>query len=383
MTKLNLFNIRYLLYCTIGILSYVSCVEPINLVISSSESILVVDGAISDTEGDQVISIIRSLPSSRNASYSGETGAEVYILENGQNKIICTEKEKGKYYLPTGFKTLVGNTYQLKFKTKPGLSYESEIETMRFTPPITKIYSVLEPKGIDDGNIKTPGHYIYIDTKDGITKGDNYLWTFKLTEQQSYCISCYGGIFLTSPLPAGRCSSVAAFIADGITSDYSCSGNCWDFIFSNEINVMSDVYSNGNEIKGRLVGKIPIYQSQGALLEVFQQNVSPSAFRYLKLLASQSQNSGTLVDSPPAALVGNIVNENDKFESVGGFFMVGNSKSIKYWLDRKDAKNYEATGLFGRPINAEPPSPDGSRPPFAPCIKSKNRTPTKPVGWPL
>jgi hypothetical protein len=145
---------------------------------------------------------------------------------------------------------------------------------------------------------------------------------------------------------------------------------------------MSDVYSNGNEIKNRLIGKIPYFQTNGFLIEVTQQNVSPSAFRYLKILASQSQTNGTLADAPPAALIGNITNINDKYESVGGYFRVGNAKTKRLWVNRTDAIGFTPLGFYnGRLVSTEPASPDGSRPPMASCVKSETRTPVMPEGW--
>jgi hypothetical protein len=56
------------------------------------------------------------------------------------------------------------------------------------------------------------------------------------------------------------------------------------------------------------------------LIEIKQQSVSPSAYQYLKLLAEQVQNNGSLVDTPPAALIANIKNILNPKEIIAGFF---------------------------------------------------------------
>lgn len=119
------------------------------------------------------------------------------------------------------------------------------------------------------------------------------------------------------------------------------------------------------------------------MIEIKQQNVSPASFQYLKTLANQSQNNGTLADSPPAALIGNLKNIKNSSETVGGYFMVGDAVIKNIWIDRTDTKGSKPVYLIGRPAIYEPASPDGSRPPLAPCIKTYTRTPLKPEGWPL
>jgi hypothetical protein len=359
-------------------LIYLSCVEPINISIQTDKIILVVDGNINDTDINQKIVLKKTIPSNNYAAFVAEKEAKVTILENNNKSILTTESDPGVYNLPQNFKAIIGNTYQLKITLKSGVLYQSEVETMRKTPEIKKVYSTFDKKGITRGINKLPGHNLYLDFQDLPEKGDNYFWSFKHYERQQYCKTCEESLFFRDNKPEGRCISQPNLV--GITYDYLCETDCWDIFYNEDINVMSDIYSNGNEIKGRLVAKIPFYQRKGCVIEITQQNVSQNYFRYLKLLANQSQNNGTLVDSPPAALIGNIANVADKFESVGGYFSVGSSKSFKFWLERQDVIDIQEIGLLGRMPNLEV-STLPNRPPSAVCIKSQFRTPLKPEGW--
>jgi hypothetical protein len=360
----------------------IACVEPINLKISTNVSILSIDGTIDDSDREQYISIKKSLPSSGNVTYAPEKLAKVSIKENGNKVYDCVEKAPGLYYLPIGFKTIVGNTYVLNITLSDGKTYKSEEEKMRSTPEISLLSVKFEPEGITRGNTKLPAHAIYLDSKDSPETGDYYLWSWKLFEKQNYCKTCEGSYYVTYPAPQGKCIETAALREAETIYDYACDGNCWDIFKSQDINIMSDVYSNGNEIKNRLIGKIPYFQTNGFLIEVTQQNVSPSAFRYLKILASQSQTNGTLADAPPAALIGNITNINDKYESVGGYFRVGNAKTKRLWVNRTDAIGLTPLGFYGgRLVNPEPAGDDPNRPPRANCVKSETRTPVMPEGW--
>ena len=369
------------LLCAVGFI--ISCVEPFDLKVKTYSNILIVDGSIDDADRDQFITVksfIQSL--SGNISYQAETNAKVTIIEDEKNKIDCFEKPNGIYYLPIGFKTKVGSIYQLRISLKNGNEYISTKERMKTTPEIVSSLVKFDPKGIVSGDKKTPAHLIYISTKDLNTPGDYYVWRWKLYEKQQYCITCFGGIYITSPPPLGKCQTVASLVQQNIEYDYNCNSDCWEIKYSDDINAMSDIYSNGNEISNRMVAKVPFYERSGFLIEITQQNVSPAAFNYLKILGSQAQNNGTLVDSPPAPLIGNISNINDSKESVGGFFMVGNSKTKKIWVDRKDVGDSQPIRLLGRNAVSEPAS-TSDRPPFAPCLKSNTRTPLKPEAWPL
>jgi hypothetical protein len=224
------------------------------------------------------------------------------------------------------------------------------------------------------------GHEIYLNTRDNPSKGDFYVWTYRLFEKQSVCKSCYNSIYIPFPTPQGRCLDDPS-LRNNIY-DYSCSTECWEIFESKQLNIMSDAYSSGSEIKNRLIAKVPLNTTAGFLIEVSQKNIDANAFRYIKILIEQNQTNGSLADSPPAALVGNIKSLTDLKEEVGGYFMVGNTSTYKLWVPRNEVERYNPIGLLGgRQVNYEPSTL--TRPPLANCIKSRTRTPLKPEGWPI
>ncbi|MFN3490398.1 MAG: DUF4249 family protein, partial [Emticicia sp.] len=246
---------------------------------------------------------------------------------------------------------------------------------------IIDVHDEFVVKGIEKStNIFDPANYIYLDTQDPAQDKNNYLWTWKLWERQNVCATCYNGRYFLTPIPA-RCREERAFA--GQTFDYFCPGDCWDILTNKDLNVFTDIYSNGQPIANRLIAKVPYYNVRGALIEIKQQSISPAAYRYLKLLADQVQNNGSLVDTPPAALVGNIKNVNNPSESIAGFFMVTSVRTVRYWIDRKAAegKNINPIGLLDHPLSPEPMGNDLTRPPFAQCVSSLSRTPSRPNGW--
>jgi hypothetical protein len=357
-----------------------SCVEPFNLNIASVLRILTVDATITDTSDEQTITLTESVNSNGSAYSLPLLKATVNIIVNGSETTALTEKGNGVYALPTTFKMKAGNSYKLIFSKADGTKYESSVDKLTTVPEIIGVHDEFKVDGIEKGNFFDPANYIYLDTQDPVNDKNNYLWSWKLWERQSVCATCYNGRYFLTPLPA-RCREERAFASQMF--DYFCPGDCWDILSNKDLNVFSDIYSNGQPINNRLIAKIPYYNVKGALIEIKQQSISPDAYRYFKLLADQVQNNGSLVDTPPAALIGNIKNIAKPDEPIAGFFMVTSVRTVKYWIDRKGAegKKLNPVGLLDHPLTPEPMGNDLTRPPFAQCILSQTRTPSKPNGW--
>lgn len=364
----------------------ISCVEPVEFIAGNQKSILIVDGVVSDRDIQQSIFLRRAYVSSNTNVFRAVDGATVEVVENGTTVHKCQEKTGGEYFLPANFRGRIGSNYQLKIKLSTGEAYESEPDSIRPVPAIDSIYSKYMPSGVDWKGIKVDGEYIYLDTRDFPDSEDYFSWSWKLSERQDYCMTCNGGMYHTEAPYNGICVNYPQLQRQGIIYDYFCEANCWEMYYSNQTNVMSDQYSAGQKILARDIAHIPHFQRNGAVLEVYQQSISPAAYRFFKLLAEQTQKTGTLIDTPPAPLIGNVRSVSDPYESVGGYFLVSGYHVRQFWLDRKEAnsKNARAIGLFeGRMANLEPqnPNPPPVRPPAAPCIASRTRTPNRPVGW--
>ena len=370
-----------LLLAAVGLVVF-ACVEPYDLNFGSQKEILFIEADINDYDSLQYVIIKKNIPEPNNIVYRDIQNAKVQLIEGKTTFYECNYVSEGKYQLPKGFKTKTNTPYQLRIVME-GSTYESSVETTSPTAPIEKIYSQFVEKGIDYLDRKVDGHRIFIDTKDSETKGQYYLWQYRLYEKQSYCASCNGGRYFTTPAPLGRCVDDANLARRGVTYDYLCVSNCWDIIYNEEINVMTDNYANGQTIKGRLVANIPFFQYRNALIDIQQYSISKSAFEYFNIMVNQTQRNGSLADTPPAGLIGNVKNTSNKSEAVGGIFMVSSKTSKSFVIQRNDSfTGVSAVGLFkGRQVTPEPMGNDTSRPPFAPCIEGENRTKIKPIGW--
>ncbi len=355
-----------------------SCVEPFNLKVASNLKILTVDATLTNLPGEQTISITESTNFNGSVFASPVLKAKVEIIVDKKERILLTEKTNGNYALPASFALKTGIGYQLVFQKSDGSKYESSEDKVSSVPVISDVRDNFVIEGIPRGNFFDPASYVYIDTQDPAGEKNNYMWSWRLWERQSVCATCSGGRYFLTPTAGCRIERGYA----ELTYDYNCGVRCWEIFSSDELDVFTDVLSDGRKITNKLVAKIPYYSFNGALMEIKQQSISADAYRYLKLLADQVQNNGSLVDTPPAAIIGNIKNVSNPEESIAGFFMVTNVNITRYWLSRVNAQT-KATpkGILGHEYIPEPTGADLTRPPFALCVSSKNRTPQKPEGW--
>jgi hypothetical protein len=374
------YSIRLFL-AAVGLVVF-ACVEPYDLNFGSQKEILFIEADINDYDSLQYVIIKKNIPEPNNIIYRNIENAKVQLIEGTSKLYDCAYTTEGKYQLPKGFKSKTNTPYQLRIVME-GSTYESTIETTTAISPIERIYAQFAEKGIDFNGKKIDGHRIFLDTKDSETKGQYYLWQYKLYEKQDFCASCSGGRYFTTPAPLGRCVDDANLARRGVVYDYLCVSNCWDIIYSKDLNVMTDNFTNGQTIKGRLVANVPYYQYRNSLIDIQQYSISKSAFDYFNLMVNQTQRNGTLADTPPAGLIGNVKNTSNKSEAVGGLFMVSSKTSKTFVIQRKESFfSVSAIGLFnGRQPTLEPLGNDTSRPPFAPCIESETRTKIRPIGW--
>jgi hypothetical protein len=327
-----------------------ACVTPFEIDLSSEKKYLVVEATLTDIDMEQTINIHETHNFKKNTYNIPTLNLKVEIVVDGSEIISCSQKGEGDYALPFGFRIQPGTIYKLRITKPDGTIYESSEEKTTQVPTIDRIFDEFEVAGIEGELRDIPANYIYSDFKDNPNEKDYYLWTWKLWERQYYCYTLY--------------------------YDFSCNSECWEILYSKDFNVFSDVYSNGKTTYGKLISKIPFYSTDGALLEIKQQAVSEQVYRYFKLVSEQLQNSGTLVDTPPAPIVGNVKNINNPTEAVAGVFSVASTVKQKYWLDRKNGHGKAMPiGILGRM-----PLPAPNAQPY-PCNEGPGRTPEKPEGW--
>lgn len=329
-----------------------ACVEPFETLSENSLDKLVVDATLTDEDIQQKISIHQSVAKEDIVFREPIANLKVDILVNQKELISLIHQGEGVYALPENFRAKSGNSYKLIFQKPNGTKYESTEQIMPKGIKIERLYDEFVVDGIDRESIKVHVNNLYVDFQDPANEQNYYTWSWTLWERQFVCHTEF-------------------------SVDYYCRQNCWEILRNDTWNIFSDVYSNGKTVYNKLVAQIPYYQYGGALVEIKQLAISGEAYRFLKTLSEQTERTGTLVDTPPAAIVGNVRNLSKPEEPVVGFFMVGSASTINYWLNRENAqgKANPVGLLLGRKPN---PNRFGAT---AECVEGPTRTPQKPFWW--
>jgi hypothetical protein len=384
--------VKKLTYIFFVSLLAIACVEKYDLSFKSNTNLVVVDDpVITDVLKIQQVKLLRTIPSSRNSINTPLTGAKVEIIIDGSKSINFPEvlANEGFYQSEIAFKAEPNKTYELKITLPDGSVFVSNKETLLPVSPIKKVSQKFSTGGIKTNNTYFANHNIYVDLLDPANEKNFYKWQWKLYEQQQVCRSCGPGESYypdsKSPDSMGVCIADLPNSLRTVIYDYSCNNRCWEILYSKKVTIFKDEFYNGQEVKGIEVAQIPYYSNSVGLIVLSQQSISKGAYTYYNLLNNQNYNSGSLADTPPATLIGNLSQQSGASTPIIGYFSVSSEKEFRYVINRNDIPSngqHFPLGLLpvGRKINFEPATP--TRPPLAPCQNSLFRTNIKPLGWP-
>ncbi|WP_420149551.1 DUF4249 domain-containing protein [Spirosoma sp.] len=369
-----------------------ACVDPEDRVLSSTKSILLVDGTITDRAEPQIIKLSQAQADRLTGQFSTRplTKAIVEVIIDSAQVIPCQETLAGSYQLPADFKGQIGHAYQLRFMLSDGTRYISSQQVMPAVPPIDKITARFNPTSLSPQQLNgyTAAHDLFVDSQDPADQHNYYRWEWKLWERQYWCHSCRQGVysiykvlpnvyrardyFVTgtelyedcfSP-PAGKAGEEAPEVPqEDWIYDYGCRTPCWQLIYGYDLMVFDDHLTNGSPIHQQRVAQIPFYDTGPGLVDIRQLSLTADAYRYYKLFQEQTQHTGGLADSPPTALGGNVYQVDHPQVRLIGYFSASAVSLVHYWLDRNDTKGlaYGSTGAVDtlRPKGTYGSSGDG------------------------
>ena len=374
---------RYILFSTIiGMISW-ACINPImDFKQIDSTSYMTIEADISDDAALNKIRITSSANRIISQNPLAVTKAEVYILDQTGAKTIFKEGTAlGTYLPPIGFVGKVGSTYRLFVKTLTGKQYESVEEKMIPAPEIENIVTQFEVRDqYDKVDPRRNGFSVYVDFKDSPQEGDFYMWNWRHFEKISICETCEGGAKWN--FKNNVC--VAPAMPTEEILNYMCNGNCWDITNNADLNVFSDVLTNGQRISGRQVARVPFDGYSPYYLRLEQRSITKNAFNFYQSLIAQVQSSGSLFDVPAETRFSmNIKPITDPKERVLGIFNVFSVRKKIYFIDRLKSVPKEEfaliTFLTGEIYTCPPGSVNCQD--RVPCVESAYRTKITPEGW--
>lgn len=249
---------------------FTSCEDVVDLEVPDGDIQIVVDGWFTNKEGEKQV-LLSTTANYFDNSATPFVADALLVLYNEAGPIdTLTEKSSGVYV--TNYVGQIGETYHLYIRTKAGEEYESNPEELRFVPEITAIYAEFK----EGTTFEDEGYYVFLDTYEPVGVGDFYRWKEYVNDT-----------LLNTP---------------------------FDLAYA------SDEFVDGNPILGVEITGDPL--KVGDHFRVEQLSISEQAYKFFEQLQTQTAFVGSLFDSPPAALNGNIKNLDPAGKKALGYFGV-------------------------------------------------------------
>ncbi len=298
------------LLLTLFIFTLFSCVESFNYKPAHSEgSYLVVSGGINDLPEKQAFYLSRTtVYGTRYVEYI--QGATAQILEYGNVVDQCKGLNYGGYQIDGDkIQPKPGRSYSVRIQLPDGNQYESTPEIMPYpvVPDSANMDVKLDLVRNDQGAYVSQ-YNIHIKITTSLTaNGHPAFLRWNVPEAYSFTELSTGSLSYPK----------TCYIQEPITDQ------------------IIRIFSGGDLSGGKLVD-YQVFSRSPSYLEFFyihyfivqQYSITRSAYNYWNRLKTVANPSGSFIDTPPAAVIGNIYNVKDKNEPVLGYFEVS-SLSIK------------------------------------------------------
>ena len=268
LSKLKIMNSKISFFILSVLFFFTSCQDVVDLEVPDGDVQLVVDGWLTNQVGEKQVLLSTTANYFDNKETPVVTNALVVLYDEQKPLDTLQEKSAGVYI--TDYVGQVGQTYHLYIQTEAGEEYESNPEELRFVPEITAIYAEFQ----EETAFEDEGYYVFLDTYEPVGVGDHYRWKEYVNDT-----------LLNTP---------------------------FDLAYA------SDEFVDGNPILGVEISGDPL--QIGDHFRVQQLSITKEAYDFFNQLDLQTANVGSLFDSPPAALDGNIVNLNPAGKKALGYF---------------------------------------------------------------
>jgi hypothetical protein len=308
-------RLRYILYL-IGFL-ITGCISPFEFEFENdaNNSLLVVDGIITQKDSPHELSLRYS------ASYGSVTTpvkqAKVTLYDENGNHKDYIEMEDGKYVL---FKNTIprnpGNSYFIEIRLFNGKKYRSRSQIMP---------EVMKPEKI------------YYD----LVKRE------KINVLGNFTLQWYLNIYISTPVTRNNQKSFFRWRVDHVYSfrEQCASSTSWKTCYikrklTDDIKNFSSENLSGGFLEGFIAASLlvsPTWEfNEKHFYNVAQHSITKEAYKYWETVNKIAQPTGSIFDTPPAHINGNIYNIDDPDERVLGFFEVSAVNTIRTYTYAHD-----------------------------------------------
>jgi hypothetical protein len=302
----------------LAVFTLCTCIDPYTPKLKGYDSILVVDGLLTDENASYSVKLSWSMQD-QNADPVSVLNATVYISDNENNIAGFRNAGNGIYKSDSlNFRGNPGRKYILHIITS-GTEYLSEECLLQPVPEIDSLYFAKEEELVNNNTESNEGLRIYLDSKAG-NENSYYRWTFDETWK----------FRVQSPKRFDYINQKTILPIIGVKQ------YCWKTRKSDDI-IIDAVYPGENvQIRKQPVFFIASDKSDRLLSEysmlVKQYSVSHAEYEFWNNLKKVNENGGDIFAAQPFSVVSNIHSVNNPKERVLGFFQVSAVKSKRIFI---------------------------------------------------
>jgi hypothetical protein len=289
------------------------CLSPIEVDTIKRGGVLTVEGQVSTIADQNYVKLAQSADTERLPIPL--QGAIVILFDDIGNSFFYQEDfYKPGSYLLDGFAGIPGNTYHIQVITPTGKTYESAPETMP----------------LESGQLLTS----YEIVKEDYTDGEGLISNEGFVK-----------ILCNATLPS---SKESAYLRWSIQEDFLLSPTDFPDPFGNippscyisqDADPQSIVLINGNNvdtptIENLIIGSRIVDYSfhEKHYFTTYQSSITKEAHEYWRKVDILANQTGSIFDTPPAEIKGNVINVKDTQEKVYGYFQAANQTQDRFYL---------------------------------------------------
>jgi hypothetical protein len=291
------------------------CITPYDFKADSKDPIIIITGQISTIEGRSFVSVGRTAETQR-LPYPVE-GASVTLFNETNTTHAYAEVKPGEYWLDN-FVGKPNSTYYIKVVLPNGSIYQSKPEKMpQEVGQVAVDYEFLKEETVDFEGIVTLSPYlkIYANSILPSSNKDNIFLKWSVEE-----------VFAIIPTDCG------GFGPPKLTCFIKQSADPQRVPLFNRANT-SKLSTGSNVVANRLVDYSFLNKHS---FTVYQSSISKEAYNYWAKINILANQVGSIFDTPPAEIKGNISNLNKSEEKVSGFFQASNESFTRFSLFESD-----------------------------------------------
>jgi Domain of unknown function (DUF4249) len=317
------------------------CITPVDLSIDKQLGLgtVVINGQISTLAEGSYVDVGRT--SFEDRLPIPESGAAVIVTDEMGATFHFNERplKQGRYEMQVGSSGSIGHTYTLQVTLLNGEIYKSKTETIPSAVGTDEIdYSFVEEEFIDFEGTLSKDAFIKIYSKPSLPNVKPYLCRWSVEEVYQIKPTDFPDPFGNTPpdcFVTQNPNPQQIKLFDGRQ-------------FSNQLT--SDVL-----LVSRQVDQTFQYKHY---FTIYQSAISQASYDYWEKVSVLASQTGSIFDTPPAELTGNIFNPNDRTEKVYGYFQATAQTMTRMYIIQADLPQFAWLGPYCDYMPSKPTSLD-------------------------